>query len=205
MYVVAVSSCTTCLFYSLQLVYVTATPSFAGFITTADELANQGVNFTWSDVRAKTVKIVAEYSDENGAPKQVSLGSGFLISSDGLFVTAYHVMKFYLAEKKRDSSALATVVDCSNPKNLIRYRAYNSEDQFGIEIVSYLSETESTSGKDRHTPDEIIKHRDFITAQLRGTSNQPFVLAATRLRRIDDRLERLPCRFSAGTSLGIRR
>ena len=128
------------LLFTIGLCY-SAPSSFASFITTANGLASQGVNFTWSDVSAKTVRIVAEYSDENAAPKQVSLGSGFLISPDGLFVTAYHVMKFCLTEKKRGSSALATVVDCSNPKNLICYRAYNGEDQFGIEIVSYLPPT----------------------------------------------------------------
>jgi len=96
------------LLFTIVFCYCT-TPSFAGFIITADELASQGVIFTWPDVRAKTVRIVAEYSDENGAPKQVSLGSGFLISPDGLFVTAYHVMKFCLAEE-RGRSALATVL-----------------------------------------------------------------------------------------------
>lgn len=72
-------------------------------------------------------------------------------------------MKFCLAEKKRGSSALATVVDCSNPKNLIRYRAYNGEEQFGIEIVSYLSETESASGKDRQTQTPRLKSNAAAT------------------------------------------
>jgi hypothetical protein len=54
--------------------------SFAGFITSPDELIRQGVSFTWSDVRAKTLKIVAEYVGEDGNAQQVSLGSGFLIS-----------------------------------------------------------------------------------------------------------------------------
>jgi len=115
-----------------------ATPNFAGFIITADELACQDVNFTWSDVTPKRSKSSPEYS---------------------LFVTVYHVIKFCLAVKKRGSSALPTVVDCSNPKNLIGYRAYNGEDQFGIEIVSYLSETESASGKDRQTQTPRLYNR----------------------------------------------
>jgi len=147
--------------------------TFAGFITNPDELNRQGVSFTWSDVRSKTLRIVAEYSGENGTPQQVSLGSGFLISPHGLFVTAYHVMKFCLADV-RTTTGLAGSVDCSSSHNRIRYRAYNGERPFDIEVVSHLSETDSTSGKDTHTPDEIIKQRDFIIAQLRGASDRLF-------------------------------
>jgi len=100
-----------------------ARASFAGFITSRDELIRQGVSFTWSDVRAKTLKIVAEYAGEDGNAQQVSLGSGFLISPYGLFVTAYHVMKFCLADV-RSASGLAGSVDCSNSNKHVRYRAY---------------------------------------------------------------------------------
>ena len=147
--------------------------SFAGFITSPDELIRQGVSFTWSDVRAKTLKIVAEYAGEDGNAQQVSLGSGFLISPYGLFVTAYHVMKFCLADV-RSASGLAGSVDCSNSNKHVRYRAYNGEHAFDIEVVSHLSETDSTSGKHTHTPDEIIKQRDFLIAKLRGASDRLF-------------------------------
>jgi S1-C subfamily serine protease len=147
--------------------------AFADFITSPDELTRQGVSFTWSDVRSKTLRIVAEYFAENGSSQQVNLGSGFLISPDGLFVTAYHVMKFCLADVK-STSALASSVDCSNSNKRLRYRAYNAERSFDIEVVSHLSETDSTSGKDTHTPDEIIKQRDFIIAKLRGPSDRLF-------------------------------
>jgi S1-C subfamily serine protease len=167
----AVSTCFSLLFLFLFLFAPTA--SFAGFITSPDELNRQGVSFTWSDVRSKTLRIVAEYSGENGTAQQVSLGSGFLISPDGLFVTAYHVMKFCLSDV-RTTSALASSVDCSNSHNRIRYRAYNGERPFDIEVVSHLSETDSTSRKDVHTPDEIIKQRDFIIAKLRGASDRLF-------------------------------
>lgn len=160
-------------FLSLILLLCQPAPAFAGFITSPDELVRQGVNFTWSDVRSKTLRIVAEYFTDNGTPQQVNLGSGFLISPDGLFITAYHVMKFCLAGVKT-TSALASSVDCSKSNDRLRYRAYNAERPFDIEIVSHLSETDSTSGKDTHTPDEIIKQRDFIIAKLRGVSDRPF-------------------------------
>jgi hypothetical protein len=147
--------------------------SSADFITSADGLIRHDVNFTWSDVKAKTLKIVAEYAGENGLRSQVSLGSGFLISPHGLFVTAYHVMKFCLADVK-GTSGLASFVDCSNRNHRIRYRAYSNEHQFDIEIVSHLSEIESTNGKNAQTPDEIIKQRDFIIARLRGPTNRLF-------------------------------
>jgi len=82
-------------------------------------------------------------------------------------------MKFCLADV-RTTSALASSVDCSNSHNRIRYLAYNGERPFDIEVVSHLSETDSTSGKDIHTPDEIIKQRDFIIAKLRGASDRLF-------------------------------
>jgi hypothetical protein len=160
-------------FLFLFILFYAPAASFAGFITSPDELTRQGVNFTWSDVRSKTLRIVAEYFGDNGTPQQVSLGSGFLISPDGLFVTAYHVMKFCLADVK-GMSGLASSVNCSNSNDRIRYRAYNGERPFDIEVVSHLSETDSTSGKDTHTPDEIIKQRDFIIAKVRGASDGPF-------------------------------
>jgi hypothetical protein len=161
--------------FSFLLIFILfySRASFAGFITSPDELTRQGVSFTWSDVRSRTLKIVAQYVGENGIPQQASLGSGFLISPSGLFITAYHVMKFCLADVK-STTALAGSVDCSNSNKHVRYRAYNGEHALDIEVVSHLSEIDSTSGKDAHTPDEIIKQRDFIIARLRGPSGRLF-------------------------------
>jgi hypothetical protein len=82
-------------------------------------------------------------------------------------------MKFCLADV-RSASGLAGSVDCSNSNKHVRYRAYNGEHAFDIEVVSHLSETDSTSGKHTHTPDEIIKQRDFLIAKLRGASDRLF-------------------------------
>jgi hypothetical protein len=43
---------------------------FAGLITSSDELTPRGVSFTWSDVRAKTLKIVADYAGDDGNAQQ---------------------------------------------------------------------------------------------------------------------------------------
>ncbi|HUK42609.1 MAG TPA: hypothetical protein VLX11_16255, partial [Candidatus Acidoferrales bacterium] len=97
----------------------------------------------------------------------------FLISPDGLFITAYHVMKYCLQTQKQ-TSAFDGNVDCSalrssgpQPSATWRYKAQNNDQEFGIQILSYLSEADSTDGKDFHTPDEIIKHRDFVVGRLR--------------------------------------
>jgi len=168
-----VSTVSNSVFFLLLSVLFCSRASFAGFITNPEQLTRQGVSFTWADVRSKTVKIVAEYLGKTGLVQQVSLGSGFLISADGLFVTAYHVMKFCLADVG-STSALAGSVDCSSSSKHVRYRAYNGERAFDIEVVSHLSETDSTSGKNVHTPDEIIKQRDFLIAKLRGASDPLF-------------------------------
>jgi trypsin-like peptidase len=143
------------------------------FITSAEDLAKQGVNFTWSDLKSKSVKITVEYRVEDGTWRQVNLGSGFLISPDGLFVTAYHVMKFCL-EGQKGANGLSVSVDCSAARDGVRYRAINGDREFEIQVVSHLNEADSTRGRESHTPDEIIKQRDFVIAQLKRTDNKPF-------------------------------
>lgn len=151
----------------------------------ADQLAARGVDFTWRDARAKSVKILLEYRAKDGQWHGVDLGSGFLISPDGLFITAYHVMKFCL-EKHRDAGALSVGVDCSTGSSAIRYKAVNADREFEIEIISHLNELDSTSGKDRHTPDEIIKQKDFVIGKLK---HAPKVLFDYwRLRDFDENL-----------------
>jgi hypothetical protein len=58
-------------FFFLFLILLLCQPraSLGGFITGPDELTRQGVNFTWSDVRSKTLRIVVEYFGDNGTPR----------------------------------------------------------------------------------------------------------------------------------------
>jgi hypothetical protein len=147
-------------------------PVSGKFITTADQLEASGVNFTWSDVKTKTVKIFLEYQDPDGNWRRASLGSGFLISPDGLFLTAYHVMKFCLKNDKANDG-LSVNLDCSTAQSP-RYKALAGEREFDIQIISHLSETDSTHGKEIHTPDEIIKQRDFVVGRLKSATPAQF-------------------------------
>jgi Trypsin-like peptidase domain len=156
------------------ILFFLSSPSLVAgkFITTADQLEASGVNFTWSDVRTKTVKIFLEYQDPDGNWRRASLGSGFLISADGLFLTAYHVMKFCLKNDKANDG-LSVNLDCSTAQSP-RYKALAGEREFDIQIISHLSETDSTRGKEIHTPDEIIKQRDFVVGRLKSATPAQF-------------------------------
>jgi hypothetical protein len=56
----------------------------------------------------------------------------------------------------------------------MRYKAENGDREFEVQIVSHLREADSTNGKDVHTPDEIIKHRDFVIGKLKADSAARF-------------------------------
>lgn len=143
-------------------------PSLAlGHFSRAEQLAAQGAQFTWSEAESKTLKIYLEYRDNQGNWIRASLGSGFLISPDGLFVTAYHVMKYCLIGRK-EVSRFSESIDCAAAQPRVRYKASNSDREFEIEIISHLSEADSTNGKSFHTPDEIIKQRDFVIGKLKA-------------------------------------
>jgi hypothetical protein len=103
----------------------------------------------------------------------LDLGSGFLISPDGMFITACHVMKSCLAND-RETSPLSVGVDCSGGSKAIRYKAVNADREFDIEIISHLNELDSTSGKDHHTPDEIIKQKNFVIGRLKHGAQDSF-------------------------------
>ena len=157
-------------------------PSLAlgNYLTEAEQLSAEGVRFTWPEVRSKSLKIFIEYQDGEGHWKRANLGSGFLISPDGLFVTAYHVMKYCLQSQK-EASGFAVAVNCSAAEPLsslpfgrLRYKAENGDHEFNIQILSYLKEADSTAGKDFHTPDEIIKHRDFVVGKLTAEADRRF-------------------------------
>lgn len=157
-------------------------PSLAlgSYLTEAKQLSAEGVRFTWPEVRSKSLKIFVEYQDGEGNWKRANLGSGFLISPDGLFVTAYHVVKYCLQSQK-ETSGFGVAVDCSAAEPLsslslgrLRYKAENGDHEFNIQILSYLKEEDSTAGKDFHTPDEIIKHRDFVVGRLTAEADRRF-------------------------------
>lgn len=160
-------------------------PVLSRFITSAEEFsASRNVDFSWINARSRSLKILLEYRDPAGAWRRVNLGSGFLLSSDGLFVTAYHVMKYCLAAQ-RETSGLSVKVDCSSARPGLRYIAVNEEKEFPIEIVSHLNEADSTSGKEKHTPEEIIKQRDFVIGKLKTDASTTF--AFWRLNDFDQK------------------
>ena len=171
------------LLYSLVVWLSLSSPALANLITDAENLSSKQVRFTWPEVKAKSLKILVEYRNESGTWQRVNLGSGFLISSDGLFVTAYHVMKFCLGDQK-EKSRFSGSVDCTIAHKGMRYKAENGDREFEIQIISHLKEVDSTKGKDIHTPDEIIKHRDFVIGKLKADSAIHF--AHWQLRDFDE-------------------
>src|ERR1700757_5222262 len=137
--------------------------ALAEFITGPDQLTAEGAHFSWEEAKSRTIKIFVEAKAREGNLKRADIGSGFLVSPDGLFVTAYHVMKYCLQSQK-EASGFSVAVDCSATQSLsslpvggLRYKAQNDDHEFGIQILSHLKEKDSTAGKNFHTPDEIIK------------------------------------------------
>lgn len=153
---------------ALVCLWLSSLPSSASgnYLSKADQLSAEGAAFTWSEVESKSLKIILEYQDDQGTWQRANLGSGFLISPDGLFVTAYHVMRYCLLGQ-REVNRFAESVDCSTAHSRVRYSALNGDREYQVEILSHLSEADSTNGKNVHTPDEIIKQRDFVIGKLR--------------------------------------
>ncbi len=137
------------LLYLTIFLFSWSSPALSNLISDAKDLLNTGVKFNWPEVRSKSLKILLEYQNENGTWQRANLGSGFLISSDGLFVTAYHVMKFCL-ESQKEKSRFSASVDCSAGPSAIRYKAENGDREFEVQIISHLKEVDSTNGKDIH-------------------------------------------------------
>ena len=150
------------------IILVLAFPPLVGaeYLTSADQLKSVGAQFSWRDVESNSVKISLEY-DDGATKKRAQLGSGFLISPSGLFITAYHVMTYCL-EGRRESSSFDDRIDCSAAHPRARYVAQNRDREYEIEVLSHLNEIDSTSGKTSQTPDEIIKQRDFVIARLKA-------------------------------------
>jgi hypothetical protein len=161
-------------FTLIIVLFLFPAPVLSRFITSAVEFAaSKDVGFTWTSARSRSLKIVLEYRNNDSSWRRVNLGSGFLLSPDGLFVTAYHVMKHCL-EAQREISGLAVSIDCSSARPNLRYVAVNGADEFPIEIISHLKEADSTNGKARQTPDEIIKQRDFVIGKLKTDGSRTF-------------------------------
>ena len=148
-------------------------PVAANYVNGTKQLSAEGAAFTWEEAEARTLRIVVEFYDRGGNLRQASLGSGFLISPDGLFVTAYHVMKHCL-EKQREKSNFSAEVDCSKEHPVLRYKALNRNQEFEIDIVSHLRERDSMTRASTQTPDETIKTRDFVIGRLKGAANSRF-------------------------------
>lgn len=167
--------------FTIGLFFLPA-PAMSNFITSPEEFAaSRGVAFSWNQAQSRSVQIFLEYRDPTGGWRRVILGSGFLLSPDGLFVTAYHVMKHCLTGQ-RESSGLSVKVDCSTTRPNVRYVAINEGREFPVEVISHLKEVESTSGKENHTPDEIIKQRDFVIGKLKTDTTK---FSYWRLRDFD--------------------
>ena len=145
----------------------------SNFLSGAEDLSAEGAKFGWEEAKSKGLRILVESRDETGKRKQATLGSGFLISRDGLFVTAYHVMKYCL-ENQSQKASFSAGVNCSASHPALRYKAVNRDQEFEIEIVSYLKEGDSISKKVSQTPDETIKRRDFVIGKLKAGPRSTF-------------------------------
>lgn len=110
--------------------------ALSAYLPGAAELSAEGAAFTWEEAKSKSLKILIEYQDHDKRWKQASLGSGFLISPDGLFVTAYHVMKYCL-ESQKERSRFSTGINCSAEHPVFRYKARNGDAAYEIEMISY--------------------------------------------------------------------
>jgi hypothetical protein len=148
-------------------------PVSSSFLSGTEELSAQGAEFGWEEAKSKSLRISVQYRDRAGNLKRANVGSGFLISPDGLFVTAYHVMKHCL-EKRRDRASFSKGVSCSDEHPVLHYKAVNGGREFDVEIISYLRARDSISQNGSQTPDETIKQRDFVLGKLKTRGKEVF-------------------------------
>ncbi|MGH7823613.1 MAG: S1 family peptidase [Candidatus Binatia bacterium] len=142
-------------------------PALSSYVSGSEQLSAEGAGFTWEEAQAKSLRIVVDFQDRAGNSRRATLGSGFLIASDGLFVTAYHVMKHCL-ESQREKASFSSEVNCSADHQVLRYKALNGDREFEIDIISHLAERDSMGRASSQTPDETIKHRDFVIGKLKA-------------------------------------
>jgi hypothetical protein len=80
----------------------------------------------------------------------------------------------YCLQSEKGESGFARRVDCSKRHPVLRYKAQIGERAYDIEIVSFSKESDSINGKNSQSPDETIKHRDFVIGKLKGGQNVRF-------------------------------
>src|SRR6185369_9415367 len=140
-------------------------------LTDATQLRAEGAAFSWEEARERSVKIVVQRRGDEAGTRS-SIGSGFLISSDGLFVTAYHVMKYCLGNNQ-GAAGFSVAVDCSKEHPKVEYRAQNNGQEYEIEIISYLKLQDSVKAEVQ-TPDETMKLKDFVIGRLKAPAGAGF-------------------------------
>ncbi|HEY7221399.1 MAG TPA: serine protease [Candidatus Binatia bacterium] len=157
---------------ALALLLVNPLQALGSSLTDAKEFLAEGAGFSWEDARARSIKILVQSRDPTAHGARSSIGSGFLISPDGLFVTAYHVMKYCLGNNQA-SAGFSVALDCSKEHPKIEYRAENNGQEYEIEIVSYLRLADSIKG-DVQTLEETVGLKDFVIARLKATTAAQF-------------------------------
>lgn len=140
-------------------------------LTDATQLLAEGAGFSWEDARARSIRIIVQRRDQNSGVRS-SIGSGFLISPDGLFVTAYHVMQYCLGNNQA-SAGFSVALDCSKEHPKIEYRAQNNGKEYEIEIISYLRLADSVKA-DVQTLEETVGLKDFVIARLKAPADAQF-------------------------------
>lgn len=156
----------------LLLLLIFPFPTHGSSLTDAKQLLAEGAGFSWEQARSRSVKILLQSKNPNGSVKRADIGSGFLISPDGLFVTAYHVMKYCLGNSQ-GQSGFSVALDCSAENPKVEYRAESGGREYEVEIVSHLKKEDSTRA-DVQTPEETIKLKDFVIGRLKGANGAPF-------------------------------
>jgi Trypsin-like peptidase domain len=156
---------------ALLLLLAHSVEAVGSSLTDAKQLLAEGAGFSWEDARARSIKIIVQRRDQDGRIPH-SIGSGFIISSDGLFVTAYHVMKYCLGNNQ-SVPGFSVALDCSKEHPMVEYRAQNNGKEYEIEIVSYLRREDSIKS-DVQTLEEIVELKDFVIARLKAPPGARF-------------------------------
>jgi hypothetical protein len=158
--------------FVLILILISPLPSstHGDLLTDAKQLQAEGPAFSWDYARSRSLKIVLQ--PKAGGGSSVLIGSGFIISPDGLFVTAYHVMSYCL-ENHRGRRSVSTPLDCSSEHPKVEYRALNKGVAFEVELVGYLTSEESTKAG-LQSPEETVQLKDFVIGRLKGPAGGRF-------------------------------
>jgi len=156
---------------ALALLLVHPFQALGSSLTDAKQFIAEGAAFSWEDARARSIKIIVQRRDQ-GSRMRSSIGSGFIISPDGLFVTAYHVMKYCLGNNQA-TAGFSVALDCSKEHAKIEYRAQNNGKEYEIEVVSYLRREDSIKSEVQ-TLEETVELKDFVIARLKAPAGARF-------------------------------